>query len=74
MKQTSGCWLFPPRKMGKKEVKELIKAHNQLVNATHELVSRSKQVEADITDQDTGWFYQWKHATDKADQTINNTP
>lgn len=75
---TAAPWLWPDRTIGKRESRELREEQNRLVNRLAELeevltaarraVKYSKLAEADINDQQTGWFYQWSAATEKLER------
>lgn len=42
----------------------------EVKTALKKLVDYCQRVEADICDQDTGWFYQWSATTEKAARLI----
>lgn len=48
----------------------LIAAAPELLEALKLLADYAERVSADICDQDTGWFYQFGAATDKANNAI----
>lgn len=49
------------------EAREAVEQEASRQKALDSLVEKSRLVEADISEHETGWFYQWSAATDKAD-------
>ena len=70
-------WLWPDRAISKTESRELREEHNALVNSHAELIDALRDLAktaglalGELTDQNTGWFYQLQAFTQKAEILI----